>query len=126
MVDLDDVVILRVGQVADAPLKALRCVLSHEDRIVGRGLKQVLLRVKPFTLISDIVLPCGLSELARALPLAKQDLSASLIALLNELSLIWEEVVELAAPVGHDLIHGGLSWFCAWCGRNHSLKIFLI
>ena len=99
MINLNDIVVLRIRQVADAPLKALCCVLPDKHRVGGGSCKQVLFWVKPLALITDFILPCGLSELLRTLPFTQQKFIACLITLLNQLGLIGEQVMELAATV---------------------------
>ena len=71
MIDLDDVVVLRVGQVSNTPLEPLISVLANEVRIGGACLHQVLLRVEPLRVLSYLVLPRRLAKILRSLPLAK-------------------------------------------------------
>ena len=72
VVNLDDVVVFGVGQVAYAPLKALICVLAYEDWIGRRCLHQVLLRVKSTRVFANFKLPCRLAKVPWALPFAQQ------------------------------------------------------
>ena len=57
MVDLDDVVVLWIGQVSDAPLEALICVLPNEGRIGRVSCHKVLLWIESFGILSDLILP---------------------------------------------------------------------
>ena len=83
MVDLNDVVVLGVGQIADAPLEAIRRVLANEDRVRRVGLHKIRLGIEALALVSDLVLPGGLAELLRALPLAQLKFIACHVALLH-------------------------------------------
>ena len=99
MIHLDDVVVLGVGQVPDAPLKPLSRVLADEDGIVRRDRHDVLLRVESLAILSDLVLPVDLAELLGALPLADEDFLSVLVTLFHQLGPVGEQVVQLATSI---------------------------
>lgn len=99
VVHLDYVVILRIGEIPDAPLEPLGSVLADEDRVVGGDLHQVLFGVESFCILPDLELPLDLAELLRPFPLSQKDFLGVYVALLNQLGAVGEQVVQLAATI---------------------------
>ena len=83
MIDLDDVVVFRVRQVPDTPLKALCSVLADEVRVGLISLHEILLRVKTVGIFTDFIFPGCLADLLGSLPFSQNKLIAGLITFFN-------------------------------------------
>ena len=114
VVHLNYVVVLRVRQVSYTPFESLSGVFPDEVRVGRVGLKKVLLRVESLCILAHFILPGDLTQFCRSFPFAQEEFVGVLVALLHQLSLVGEQIVQLASTVGDDFIDCGLSGPCAW------------
>ena len=82
-VAFNDIGVFRIRQISNPPFESISWIFSYTDWLVWACWEEIALRIKLFSIITNLILPVYGPEVFRPLPFSQQNLICVLIKFLN-------------------------------------------